>query len=462
MNRNTCKNCAKFLPSNNNHDFCSEQCQLLFVPKRKIRNCPECHQNFSVKFACLTPKFCSGKCHRKNKRRVTTLLKSQCKKCGKLFEHRLRVLNPKTYKSEKSNHREFCSIHCARSLPLGAETIRKGQIMVKTGKGHLGWERKAKVVIEALACRTLSKSEYNSIRFIDGNPLNCEPENLLLPKSKTKILICPGCQRVKKVQPHNQVSDWCNSCRPRKGWSDGRHGAHRRLIPSKVAEIKFLIRIELTLSTISLIYHVSRAMVSYIKREKCWKEVIMAKLSWEALLKKEERLSQSGRAFLFDRVKLLSQVFDNPDFRKKMTASGKAPQLVLDDRLNDTGFNFTELHQMMKKFPAKLAWKTGNLSAMRLEVLKSIGVRKRSPKAPSGTIKRVRKAVTTAAFEELRHKYDSALIEIAHLKEINEARLREIVDKDERIADLRKLVKTLDPSTEEDSAPKRRRRTAAK
>jgi hypothetical protein len=91
--------------------------------------------------------------------------------------------------------------------------------------------------------------------------------------------------------------------------------------------------------------------------------------TWQRLLAKAEKLIRGGNSSLYQRVVLLAQVFDDPEFGRDAAAEGTNPLGMLNDKTSDTCANFTELYQMLKMFPSKDQWVNGNISEMRLQMI---------------------------------------------------------------------------------------------
>ena len=94
--------------------------------------------------------------------------------------------------------------------------------------------------------------------------------------------------------------------------------------------------------------------------------------TWEKNLERGRRLAGKGRTTLFERVAVLSKVFDDADFKQDMLKDGKNPGEVLSEVCEDTCCNFTELYQMLKMFPQKEQWASGNLMEMKIALIDSV------------------------------------------------------------------------------------------
>lgn len=93
---------------------------------------------------------------------------------------------------------------------------------------------------------------------------------------------------------------------------------------------------------------------------------------WKFLLSKHDSLVKKSNVTLYERVKLLTAVYNDAQYKKAMASSGKSPIELLDCRLKDTCANFTELYQTLLKFPEKGQWEDGDLVTMRQQTIDAL------------------------------------------------------------------------------------------
>lgn len=103
--------------------------------------------------------------------------------------------------------------------------------------------------------------------------------------------------------------------------------------------------------------------------------------NWEKLHGQAIKMLGDAKASLYDRGKVLSQVFDDPEFKADMAKQGRRPTQVLDAALTDTFVDFTELNGLLKVFPKRADWKNGDLRSMREALIKHLGDRKKQHSA---------------------------------------------------------------------------------
>lgn len=105
---------------------------------------------------------------------------------------------------------------------------------------------------------------------------------------------------------------------------------------------------------------------------------------WETLLRKAMGLARENRADLYERVKVLAQVFDDPMFKRDMMRQGKQPGVFLNSVVEDTFTTFSELYAMIRMFPSKDQWKNGDLRELRASLRERINRTASVQAAPNG------------------------------------------------------------------------------
>lgn len=120
----------------------------------------------------------------------------------------------------------------------------------------------------------------------------------------------------------------------------------------------------------------------------------------EKKMAQHDKLAREHRICLFDRVTLLTEIYEDPEFRKDMQAKGISFIQVLDEKVADTCATILQLMEIRKKFPRKLQWAAGNLNQMLRETFKDLEKEYNKKKKPRG--KRHRASV--AQLEELKQE----------------------------------------------------------
>lgn len=395
-----CVGCARSFKSyNHDRKFCSYPCFTQFRNnKRHTSICKQCNKEFQ------SPKsdtkrvrgtFCSRQCFSLYRIKRDLIA---CKNCSKVFE------------SLPKKESKFCSRDCQYTYSRGkphpsrkTETIKKVRAEGKwTGETEVWikikhrypkkaiWKRKAVIVLEKLVGRQLSNQEHRGIVFLDGDRMNCAPDNLLLVPTKM-LLVCKVCgnSRVEVASVSLRDREGCAACRT--GWSP--KISYRGISCIKTfLENRFDRKGNYYVKQILLAawFCVGKSTIQNIKCGNTGKGVAaMAKKNlWKALLEQHDKLMKQSGVTLYDRVTLLAKVFEDPQFILDMKSGGESHVEELDKRVADTCANFTELLQVLKMFPQKRQWENGNLSDMRLKMLEKLRGEQATQKAKKGGTKK--------------------------------------------------------------------------
>jgi len=143
-------------------------------------------------------------------------------------------------------------------------------------------------------------------------------------------------------------------------------------------------------------------------------------MRWQESLKRHDVLVRQGRAILFDRISLLKSVKDDPGYIKAMTKEGKDPAFEIERRVADVtldGCQFTELVQMLKLYPSREQWETGDLRGMLQVVrgsMESLGKRKKGGEAGD----RNRRLSWKDKYLELERKYQELETKYKELRSV--------------------------------------------
>ena len=156
----------------------------------------------------------------------------------------------------------------------------------------------------------------------------------------------------------------------------------------------------------------------------------MAKKKWQTLLARADRAAREGKGSLFDRVSLLAQVLEDPQFKADMLREQRKPMVVLNAKVEDTFTNFAELYAMLKAFPDRARWEGGDLPAMRDALREQLRARANAerqaqrqaggaapPGAEGGPAQTTRTTVTLAQFRKLEEENRMLRQEVEHLRE---------------------------------------------
>lgn len=155
--------------------------------------------------------------------------------------------------------------------------------------------------------------------------------------------------------------------------------------------------------------------------------------NYEILLTKVDKLVKEGMGGLYDRVKILVQVYNDPEFKTDQTRGKKVLTEVLDKRLRDSPCNFSEMQRLIVLYPRRTQWTMGDLSEMRLEMLKKNKEAKKENKSKTGI---TRNAVSVAQYRALEDENKA-------LKSENNLLKQRIVDLEDRIRATDKTIELL-------------------
>ncbi len=150
------------------------------------------------------------------------------------------------------------------------------------------------------------------------------------------------------------------------------------------------------------------------------------KKKWQLLMEKADLVSKEGKGSLWERIKILSQVSEDQQFKDDTIAAGNKPGVILNEKVNDTFATFSELFVMFKEFPNREQWADGDLPRMRSELRKILTARQ-SPDgtaAANGEHQEVkikangdRRLSWKQKYLELEARYNSLLVENRSLKD---------------------------------------------
>ena len=99
----------------------------------------------------------------------------------------------------------------------------------------------------------------------------------------------------------------------------------------------------------------------------------MARKKWELALREARELRKKGSEILYERVVLLNQCFDDPDFRAWCDEQGTNGADYLDEELSDWAVDFMTLRAVLQSHPSREEWVKHNireLIAMAIESAK--------------------------------------------------------------------------------------------
>lgn len=178
-------------------------------------------------------KYCSPQCLHASNCRLQDI---QCANCSKTFR-------------PESSRKRFCCRKCSHQCSniigvtskqpqaslLGTEMIKcvngnkEWMVFVGGGRGKRKWKRKAIIVAEQMLGRKLIGGELR-IRFLDGDRLNCNIENLWVPP-RCHLRVCAKCGHLKASVVDNSKVTGPTVTRGRMTFTFRRHSPIPAFLP---------------------------------------------------------------------------------------------------------------------------------------------------------------------------------------------------------------------------------------
>lgn len=142
------------------------------------------------------------------------------------------------------------------------------------------------------------------------------------------------------------------------------------------------------------------------------------------LIKKElEKAQGVSNGAQYDRAVLLLELMDNPGYVEDCKRRAIAVVVDIDMYASGMFANCTELRIILKKFPKRAQWVSGNLRGMRQETVKTYKPTIRPNGKKPGKEKGTRHVVTQREHEELAAELAAAKQKIKYLeKEVSQLR----------------------------------------
>lgn len=166
-------------------------------------------------------------------------------------------------------------------------------------------------------------------------------------------------------------------------------------------------------------------------------------MNWKLKLEKARELVGKSNAGLYDRVKLLVEVYEDPDFLDFHDNVYDKAEAELDKALGDYGICFLDAMDIMKHFPKKAEWKGGNLREMLAEAVQA-RINSRREKAPKskrkGPVAHKEYEKVLKAKEAADQRIKSLEEDNLRLREENRKLTAEVARNEGRIAELERVL----------------------
>ena len=154
-------------------------------------------------------------------------------------------------------------------------------------------------------------------------------------------------------------------------------------------------------------------------------------------------LRRKTGGILFDRMRLLCEVFEDRDFRAD---AGNVDDVraaeVLDVEVDDTGFDFLQLREILQANPAWEAWEAARLSDLYEAVLEA----RRKTHTTQPAIRR-RHVVRREEFDQLQTELTTAREKLQHVEveaEVMKRRLSEVDKLRSELAEAHRTIERLE------------------
>lgn len=167
-------------------------------------------------------------------------------------------------------------------------------------------------------------------------------------------------------------------------------------------------------------------------------------MKWEMKLKKVDDLIARSNASLFDRVKLLVDVYNDPEFMAHHKGDIDAAEYMLDSKLGDYAMSFMQARCLFNRFPQRAHWIGNPIRKMLAEAMDADRSERKEREVPStrkGPVPRKdhdevvkQREAAVNRVDSLQDETSRLRDEIAKLREEN-AVLRGKVEELERLLD---------------------------
>lgn len=148
----------------------------------------------------------------------------------------------------------------------------------------------------------------------------------------------------------------------------------------------------------------------------------MTSKGWKEQLERQRDMKKRGIKLLFQRVRLLAEVYESQEFRDWCLKEGLRDTEFLDSELSDVGLNFLTLRAVLEQFPKESHWINADLRKLVASVIED---QKKERKLSGGRETqswKKRCLEAEAECERLRAELDAVKEQLREYKEILAAR----------------------------------------
>jgi DNA repair exonuclease SbcCD ATPase subunit len=166
-------------------------------------------------------------------------------------------------------------------------------------------------------------------------------------------------------------------------------------------------------------------------------------MKWEMKLKKVDDLIARSNASLYDRVKLLVEIWEDKDFLAHHDGDIDKAEAMLDTKLGDYGIGFFEAQAILKHFPQRPHWVGNSIRAMLAKALEAEEASRKEAKSPvtrKGPVPRKEHQEIVQQLEQSKKRVDGLQDETGRLRaEIERLREENAMLKG-RVAELERIL----------------------
>lgn len=125
---------------------------------------------------------------------------------------------------------------------------------------------------------------------------------------------------------------------------------------------------------------------------------------WEVLMHRVKEIRGKSNALLFDRAKLLVEIWNDGDYLAFHNGSVDKAESFLDAELGDFGLGFFDVKAMLESFPRRVEWSEGKLREMLATALAKADEarRSRAPETAAARPRVTRKEVEAVEAEKVK------------------------------------------------------------
>jgi len=134
--------------------------------------------------------------------------------------------------------------------------------------------------------------------------------------------------------------------------------------------------------------------------------------TWTMKMAEVDELISHDAGSLYDRVKLLIEIYEDSEFRAHCKARQEDPHTILDDKVGDTVSDFVTLTEVMERFPAKKQWEGNRLQKMIAEIRETDRLRRAEIAGKSNG----QRTSWKEEYEALKKRYEALEIENLQLR----------------------------------------------